>query len=248
MYDLDDYNVQIVVECNDKNVWTLQPFFRQFEKYFNTPHPPYPYHVIGYSHPPFAIPLGWQFISLAPENIPAERWTEGISHYLNYVCKKTLVIFLLSDYWFVRRVDDYAVSLACNMAYYDEAILRVDLTHDRQGAQDARDRGYFDRLDIIETPHLSPYQMSFQAGVWRRDNFARVLKPGISAWDAEYRIRPHPSYHVYGTKQCPMRYANALRESMLDTESLSKLDKEDYDEVMKFVPEGVEKMKPGEAK
>ena len=103
-----------------------------------------------------------------------DMWADGIIKYLKSINDET-VILLLEDYWLVRQVSNEMVLILNALAERNKDILRIDLTTDRLYAGGMRDVGKVGYIDLIEAPG-SMYQMSLQAGIWRRDNFLEVLE------------------------------------------------------------------------
>jgi len=90
-------------------------------------------------------------------------------------------------------------------------VLRLDLTEDRLYAGGMFDVEPYGHYDIIETPPGTPYQMSLQAGIWRRTMLLELLQPGMSPWAVELQNSPPENMRVLGTRQNPVRYANVFK-------------------------------------
>jgi hypothetical protein len=68
-------------------------------------------------------------------------------------------------------------------------------------------------LDLLKSPHGTPYQFSLWAGIWRRDVMRRFVVPGETAQELEMRgsARVTDDVLVLGTRQGPLRHGNIYR-------------------------------------
>jgi len=226
--------LRVVVEVNDKYNWLLAPFAYLFNTYWSELQPVI---VAGYNPPNFKLPRNFEFHSIARTNYPAEKWSDGMIEFLDWFSDEYFV-FLLCDYWLCRTVDVRGVSACYSYVKGTPNVLRVDLTDDRQYAGGVRDIGSWGCYDIIETPFQTPYQMSTQAGLWNRKLFRQLLVPGKTAWDVEIHTQPPEWMRVLGTRQRPVRYANALKKGKIDKRELSRIPQEHFNKVASMIPEG----------
>jgi len=170
--------------------------------------------VAGYRRPDWPWPAEVEWHTIAETEWPQGQWSSGLIRALKYLRAPQAIIWL-DDYWCVRDVDTEAVGMLADLMSETPDILRCDLTDDRMYAGDARDVGYCGRLDLVETPGDSPYQMSLQAGIWNVDLLLPLVYPKWSPW--EFELHGSPTLHhvegrrVLGTRQRPVRYANAMQ-------------------------------------
>jgi hypothetical protein len=229
--------LRVFVEVSDKYLWTLQPFSYLFNLYWSELQPVI---VAGYSRPDFKLPKNFTYHSIDKVNYPAEKWTDGMIKFLRSYDDEHFV-FLLCDYWLCRTVDLRGVQ-ACYQYVKDRPnVLRIDLTDDRQYAGGMFDVEAWGNYDIIETPHGTPYQMSTQAGIWNRRLLLSLLRPNVSPWNTEMYTSPPPDMRVLGTRQRPVRYANALLKGNLDVYEISKIVHPHRQYVSRFIPEEFKK-------
>ncbi|NPU89986.1 MAG: hypothetical protein HPY87_08940 [Fervidobacterium sp.] len=231
--------MDIIVSVSDKYLWALKPFCYLFNKYWDNRQKVF---IIGYKKPDFVLPDNFIFYSIAYEQYQKNRWADGIISFLNLQTFKTFVLFL-EDYWICRYVDVRGVMLLNDFISSRDDILRIDLTSDRLYASGCRDVGYYNRFDIIEAPQ-SEYQMSLQCGIWNREIFLSVLSKlndDRSPWNIELSgttiVNSH-GYIVYGTRQYPVRYVNAMNNSTQDKINLIGLNIHDIDMVKSLLGEG----------
>lgn len=205
---------QVIVPTSDKYLWTIEPFAYLFNVYWSTLQP---VTVLGYKRPGFDLPENFTFVSLADEGYPAKKWSNALIEFLRSA-EFDVFVLLLDDYWLSRTVDTGAVETLSNYVRGKPDILRLDLTTDRLYAGGRFDVGFWGHYDLIETPYKTPYQMSLQAGIWRRDRILEVLKPNMTPWEVEINTQPPERMRVLGTRQNPVRYVNAFKGGRLEND------------------------------
>jgi hypothetical protein len=73
-------------------------------------------------------------------------------------------------------------------------------------------------VDIITTAFDTPYQLSFQTGLWRRSELLKYMVPGETPAEAEIRGSHRMSQAkavVLGTQQAPVRYLIAMQHGSI---------------------------------
>lgn len=207
---------------NEKHYWLLPGFLHLFREYW--PWVSENLTVVGYGNVLGAVFRQAQqscdvpFISIAPANYPANRWTDGLIEFLQRLEDEYLVL-MLEDYWLTAPVAGQVAMLmnAVQNGVFGERFLRLDLSADRASQTHTlhkRGAGY----DIISTPSHSPYQMSFQAAIWHRRNLLSVLVRGETPWEAEVNGSKRLASTdlarellVLGTLQRPVKYQPVYR-------------------------------------
>lgn len=225
--------LKVFVEVSDRYLWTLKPFAYLFNIYWSSLQPVV---VAGYSRPDFRLPPNFQFYQIAKHNFPADNWSDGMIRFLKAQQEQHFV-FLLCDYWLCRTVDTRGVQTCYEYMKNRPNILRLDLTDDRQYAGGMIDVDMWGSYDIIETLHGTPYQMSTQAGIWNKALMLDLLKPNTSAWDVEIQTQPPDTMRVLGTRQRPVRYANAIHKGIIDFEALENIPEQHRDAIQSYIPE-----------
>ena len=200
--------MRVVVYTSDRYRWCLGPFQYLFNVYWSELQDVI---VGGFKPPQFDLAPNVSFHSIAPDNYPVERWSDGLIEFLNSMDDE-VIIFMLEDYWLCRGVNHGAVASLEEYMAMHPGVLRIDLTADRLYSGRAFDVDTWGCLDIIETPPDTPYQWSTQACVVNRKHFLRCLQPGMAPWEFELRgneLIP-AGLRVLGTRQWPVRYINAV--------------------------------------
>ncbi|KKL91618.1 hypothetical protein LCGC14_1892880 [marine sediment metagenome] len=214
--------LRVFVEVSDKYLWTLKPFSYLFNVYWSTLQPVV---IGGYKKPDFSLPDNFEFYQIDEENYPAKKWSDGMLRFFR-AYNDDHFVFMLSDYWLCRTVDIRGVAACHDYIVERPEVLRIDLTDDRLYAGGRKDIGAWGCYDMIETESDTPYQMSTQAAIWSRKLFLSLLIPGKSPWEVELHTRPPESMRVLGTRQMPVRYANALLKGSVDWHQLRRIPTE----------------------
>lgn len=196
----------LVLTC-DRYLWAIKPFAYLFNTYWSSLQQVL---LACYEPPPFDLPDNYHVKSLG-DDPGQDNWSTGLIKVLEWMADDYFV-FMLEDYWLSRTADTIGIASLGDYIKDKPDILRIDLTTDRlYNGQMVDDGCHWGRLDLVETPHESPYQMSFQAGIWRRDLLHSLLQPGMSPWRVEIETQPPEEMRVLGTRQWPLRYINALQ-------------------------------------
>ena len=199
--------MRVVVLTCDLYLWAMRPFAYLFNTYWSSLQEV----VVGcYTFPKWDLPDNYNLISLGKDP-GGGNWSDGLIKLLEQLPDE-LIVFMLEDYWLTRTADTQGIrSLGDWMRAHPE-VLRVDLTTDRlYNGQMVDSNIHWGHYDLVETPFESPYQMSFQAGIWRRESLLSLLQPGKSPWEVEMYTQPSQTMRVLGTRQWPLRYLNALK-------------------------------------
>jgi len=208
-----------VTTCNKYQNTALRPF-----SYFFNLHWSELQHVvvIGFQAPDFELPPNFKFLS-AGEDKGQKSWSTGLILALREL-QDELFVLLLDDYFLSRKADNSGVATLADYMQSHPNTLRMDLTADRLYAGGMFDLEPFGHYDIIETPPSTPYQMSVQAGIWRRSLMLELLRPDMSPWEVELQTTVPGRMRILGTRQSPVRYANVFKggdpDKLLNLEQL----------------------------
>jgi hypothetical protein len=230
----------VTVYTNDNNLWLLQGFQYLFKKYWSSSQKT---RVVGYAQPKNGtLAENFYFVSIDSRNYPVSDWSTGVIESLNVFRKngEEFIIFMLEDYWLTEPVNHAALrTLTEYMHEQPRNILRVDLTADRcQYRRYALGTSIVGNCELVRTSADSPYQMSFQAGIWNVELLLEVLRPYENPWQTEIagskRLAKagNNKYLVYGTRNYPVRYQPVYRTKRASID-ISRLKKEDHDLVLK---------------
>ncbi len=229
--------MKIIIPAYSKTYWCLEPFAYLFNKYWKNQDPV----ILYYSELDVKIPKNFSTFQIYYKDYPKDKWANGIIEYLKTINDETIIL-LLEDYWLTRKVSSEIISILNALAEKDKNILRIDLTTDRLYAGGMRDIGYVEYVDLIEAPG-SMYQMSLQAGLWRRDNFLDVLERlndgERSSWGVELTgtviVNNDLNYRVLGTRQYPVRYENGVNVKDGVNKNLTTMIESDRNYIMRWI-------------
>jgi hypothetical protein len=187
------------VLTNNHHLWLLPGFAHLWNKYCGEQ-----LVVFGFDSPNGRLPENVYFQSLG-EQLPANQWSDGLLQMLDQIGHKYFIL-ILEDYWLYRLVDKQRIGQVARLMNDD--ILRIDLAGNRASYKAAVEIA----PGLVETPPSTPYQMSFQAGIWHKDNLRKVLRVGENPWEAEVNGSPRVgSLRVLGTKPAVMHYQPVWR-------------------------------------
>lgn len=201
--------MRVLLMTCDRYLWALKPFAYLFNTYWSSLQEV----VVGcYQVPSFSLPDNFSTFSIAPKDPGQDHWSDGLIKVLNNFVTDDNFVLMLEDYWLCRTADHRGIASLGQWMSHNPDVLRMDLTTDRlYNGQMSDHHNHWGHYDLIETPPQSPYQMSLQAGIWRRDLLLSLLHPGMSPWQVEINTQPPETMRVLGTRQWPLRYLNALK-------------------------------------
>lgn len=207
--------VRIFILTSDVTLWALRGCLWLLDRYWPQ-HPPVL--VGGYTPPAWPLPAGVRFLSLgAFADFPAGRWSDGLHAFLQGQ-SDDIICWHMDDFWLVRPVDDAGVRLLYQHLQGNPHLARIDLTTDRLYAANMQAAGPLGHLHLVSTPPATPYQLSFQAGLWRREALRQYLVLGESAGETEIRgsLRmTHAAANVLGTVEAPVAYKIVVQHGRL---------------------------------
>lgn len=209
--------MEIAVLTNDNHLFLLNGFQHLWNKYCGLPATIYGFASPNNLHPNF------NFVSLG-EQLPASQWSDGLLKMLDLI-EDDYFVLMLEDYWLYEQVDKRIIEIA--QPLLSDKILRIDLSGNRASY---RQHYHFTRLgslELVETPDGTPYQMSFQAAIWHKENLRKVLKKGENPWQAEVEgSKRVGNLRVLGTKPAVLKYQPVWRSKQKRWQ-LDKLKTED---------------------
>lgn len=203
--------------------------------------------IFDYLPSNFTWPDNWEFYSMGDETLPVEQWSDGVIRFLSDM-EDDLFCWMLEDMLLVRTVDVRTVSTLAEYMRYHSEVIRIDCTTDRlySGASPGQlpDYEYYGSIDLVWSEPESPYHLSLQAALWRREYLLHYMVPGETPWQLEMegtaRLSSTPELVVLGTRQFPVRYSLCLKSDAPDKPMLTGMRKEDYEYLvsMNWLPEG----------
>jgi hypothetical protein len=217
--------MRVVVLTCDRYAPLLRPFAHLFNQYWSALQP---VTVIGATRAP-ELPTNFELCPTGA-GYPATRWTDTLIEYLSNITDERFVL-LLEDYFLCRTVDVRGVASLDQYASLHPEALRVDLTpdvlHAHGDARDAVEVEAWGHYDIVEKEPGLQYRVSTQAGIFGRANLLEILAPNVSPWDFEMYTPIPDTMRVFGSRQWPVRYINAMHAGRLDWDQVNRLPSSD---------------------
>jgi hypothetical protein len=224
----------ITVFTNDNNLFLLPGFLHQLNKHWENPPM---VRFVGFN-PPDRMPFeNYFFVSMSRKNYPASKWSNQIIQYYKS-SKIEYDLIMLEDYW-LNEPTKFSLLDLYDMTTYlriNPEILRIDLSGDRASHPRTIVPSYLE-FPLIETTRFTPYQMSFQSGIWNIHNLLKVLKPGENPWQSEVegttRLKEDPRYsnlRVLGVSEKIIKYTPVYRSNKKEYQ-IGKLAWEDKEEL-----------------
>jgi hypothetical protein len=162
----------------------------------------------------------WRFHSIgAFKDYPVNKWSDAMLQVLDTVADEVFLL-LLEDFWLCRPADVRGLAYLFGYARQFENVLKIDTAFDRlyihAGSNflfGMNSYSYVGHLDLLKSPHGTPYQFSLWGGIWRRDVMRRFIVPGETAQQLELggSARVTDDVLVLGTRQAPLLHGNIYR-------------------------------------
>lgn len=205
--------MRIFIVTSDVTSWMLRACQWLLERHW----PKHPAVIVaGYTEP--ALPAGVAFHPIGKfADYPVNRWSDGVLKFLESQ-RDEVFLWTMDDFWLNADVDDWGVRQLYYYLLANPMLARIDLTDDRAKSGAAQDAGRLHDLDLVLTPPSTPYQLSFQSGLWRRDALIQYMKMGESPAEAEIRgaaRMTRANANVLGTRQAPFKYLIAMQHGKL---------------------------------
>lgn len=190
--------IKTYVLTNNNHIWLMRGFAHLWQKYTDR------YFNIFYGDKyPYQLPKVAFSQSLG--QCPANRWSNSLLDMLDNISEDYFIL-MLEDFWLYEYADFEKIDQLGSLMSDD--ILRIDLSGNRASYKSA----YEIASSIVETPPGTPYQMSFQAAIWHKENMGKVLRKNENPWQAEVngseRVK---NLRVLGTKPAVLKYQPVWR-------------------------------------
>lgn len=210
--------MRLFIASSDATIALLPGCLHQISHHWPA-HPPAV--IAGYTPPTFELPDWAEFHSIGRfEDYPVGEWSTGVIQALEWFTDD-IFCWTMEDFWPIAPVDDQIVRFCERVLTDAPDVARIDLTDDRLksgGAMNAHVMYLEKAADLIYTPPSTPYQLSFQTGLWRRSALLAHLRPHETPAEAEIRGADRMSRSgavVLGTRQAPVRYLITMQHGKL---------------------------------
>lgn len=221
--------IPVVVMVSDPFIHLLKPFAYLFNTYWSEQQPVI---VAGYTPPAnFKFPPNFSWYRIDTFPYPKNMYSNGMKKLVENLNDSHFVL-MLEDYFLIRTVDHRGVEAMADYCRRNINILRCDLTTDRLYNGKMKDNfESWGSYDIVESPHKSEYQFSFQTGIWNKTLLDRLIVPGKTPWEMEIHTQPPDTMRVIGTRQSPIRYANIMLKGEIQESEVKKIPQQHRERV-----------------
>lgn len=133
-------------------------------------------------------------------------WSENLMALLNQI-KDDYVLFMLDDFWLKTKVDIEQLNRCEKIIKSDPDVGFICLIYQQEpSTENPISRNY---PDLIEYGRNTPYRVTTQAGLWRRDYLLSLLRKHESAWWFEMfgsKRSRSSDYHSYVVEKSVFSY------------------------------------------
>lgn len=216
--------MRVFVFTSPKYAYLIRPFAYLFNHFWGASQEVV---IAGVPNVDFDLPVNFS-VSAYGANRPASEWQQGAVEFLQSVDDRKFVL-MLEDYFLCRQVDVVGVDMLGKYMEQSPNCVRMDLTtdilHGYGDGRNAKEVSACEHYDIIEKRTDSSYRMSLQAGIFDREYFIKMCMAGGSPWELELYslLQDDESVSVYGCRQWPVRYVNAVDKGKLNWEQINRL-------------------------
>ena len=163
-------NVAILVSSCDKYHEAWMPFFSLLNKYWGECH--YPKYLLTESYT-------YSDYGVKTINSADQEWSSRLLDALNKI-ETEYVLFFLEDFFIMEKVKDDMINRYLSYMDSDDNISVIYL-------KSSTGQNIVSDLypDLIKMEKGKKYYLNFQAAIWRRKDFIRVIAPKLSPWEIE---------------------------------------------------------------
>ncbi len=182
-----------IITC-DKTNWVLKITIPLLEKYWTAPKT---VKILGFSKPDVELPEGYTFISMRPQQLSVDDWSVDIYNVMKEDSSE-FIIFSLDDFLPLDYVNPDILDLYYKKMQEDKNIVRCAIGSDMQFLPHfVAEKG--NEYDIIELYQFSPYRITTQPSIWRKEYLLKHLRQSKSPWHFETAISPADGNRMIST-------------------------------------------------
>lgn len=182
-----------IITC-DKTNWVLKITIPLLEKYWKAPKT---VKILGFSSPDIDLPEGYEFISMRPIQLSIDDWANDIYNVMVNDSNE-FAILMLDDFLPLDYTNSDILELFYEKMLKDRNIVRCAIGSDMQFLPHiTAEKGV--EFDIIELYQSSPYRISTQPSIWRKEYLLQYLKQSKSPWHFETAVSPADGNRMIST-------------------------------------------------
>ena len=226
--------IPIYVLTNRKHHWLLHGFAYLFNQFWGDNQK---VTVVSYGKNDLKLPANFGFHSIAAENYPVEKWSDGLIRFLHQI-NDDMFITLLEDFWLNAPVD---VGKVTNLYRWMQKtkgtkieVLRLELWRSVRSKKKAMDWGQIRGVPIVTAGPGAKYQMNLQCNIWNTFELYKVLKPGETPWQVEIEGTKRVSeigFNVLGVANPLVNYEPIFQKGSIDHARLQMIPKVHLDRI-----------------
>jgi len=224
--------IPIYVLTNRKHHWLLHGFAYLFNQFWSADQK---VTVVSYGKNDLKLPANFGFHSMANENYPVEKWSDGLIRFLRQI-NDDVFITLLEDFWLNAPVDTKKV-----MALYqwmqrtkgtEIEALRLELWRSVRSKKQTRFWGKIRDIPIVTTGSGAKYRMNLQSNIWNAFLLSKVLVPGETPWEVEIKGTERAAeLNILGVEKTVVNYEPVFQKGSIDHERLQMIPKTHLDRI-----------------
>jgi len=173
-----------IITC-DKTNWILNITIPLLEKYWTRSKF---VNILGFLKPEIVLPENYNFISMKPKQISIDDWANDIYNII-INDKNNYIIFMLDDFLPLDYINSDILELFYSKMREDKNIVRCAIGSDMQFLPHLVIENK-DEYDIIELCQSSPYRITTQPSIWKKEYLLQYLKQSKSPWHFETAVSP----------------------------------------------------------
>ncbi len=181
--NISNPNVSILVSSCDKYQEAWMPFFSLLKKYWEECN--YPKYLLTESYV-------YSDYGVKTINSANQEWSSRLLDALNKI-ETEYVLFFLEDFFIMGKVK---VDMINRYLSYMESDDNISVIYLKSSTGQNKVSSLYPEL--IKMEKGKKYYINFQAALWRRKDFIRVIAPQLSPWD----IEENPRWEVSGDFYC----------------------------------------------
>jgi len=178
-----DINIYMIT-C-DKTNHVLNVTTPLLDKYWNIPKS---VKILGFNKPDVELPSDYEFISMRPTQLSIDDWCKDIYQTI-YDDPNEFIIFMLDDFLPIDYINTEILNYYFNKLENDESLVRCGLGIDISFLSNRIIENY-ENYSVIELSHLSPYRITTQPSIWRKNYLLNFLGRSTNPWNFETQNNP----------------------------------------------------------
>jgi len=182
-----------IITC-DKTNHVLNVTIPLLDKYWNISKS---VKIVGFSKPDIELPNDYEFISMKPTQESIDDWCKDIYSVIQNDPNE-FIIFMLDDFLPI----DYVNTEILNY-FYDELTNNSNLVRCGLGIDMSflpyRIIETFDNYSVFELSQQSPYRITTQPSIWRKEYLLNFLSRSTNPWNFETQNNPMDDKRIIST-------------------------------------------------